>query len=162
MENNDLKKRSSALWLLGLMKPFIPKLLLAGLLIVLANLADLIKPRIYKTIIEFLPGAAAGTAGSSGSFLTGTVTGLGISYFAVIFVSAAASLLQSRMITSVCQQILHETRMQLFMKTSCTFRAVFRMRKAFCSFSSVLLVLSAFNPSRSQAVRFAHATHSSQ
>ena len=106
------EKRSSALWLVSLMKPFIWRILLVTVLIVLANAADLIKPRIYASIIDdFLPnnGVNAG-----GSWLTGTLAGLGVSYFAVIFISAVSSLLQSHMITAMCQRILHETRMKVF------------------------------------------------
>ena len=105
------QKRSSVRWLLGLMKPFWPRLIAVAFLIVLANLADLLKPRIYQTIIDdFLPDG--GKPGAS--FLTGTLEGLGVSYFLVIFVSAVSSLLQSRMVTRICQRILHETRMKLF------------------------------------------------
>ena len=114
-EPRSTQKRSSAVWLLSLMKPYRLKLLLAGALIILANLAELIKPRIYATIIDdFLPSAAGGAAGAAGGFLRGTITGLGISYFAIILISAASSMLQSRIITSVCQKILHTTRMRLF------------------------------------------------
>ena len=105
------QKHSSVRWLLGLMKPFWPRLIVVGVLIILANAADLLKPRIYQTIIDdFLPGGEKAGAG----FLTGTLEGLGISYFLVIFISAVSSLLQSRMITRICQRILHETRMKLF------------------------------------------------
>ena len=108
--NKGLKK-SSALWLIKLMKPFVPRLLVAGLLIILANMADLIKPYIYRIIIDdFLPGEKELT----GSWFTTTLTGLGVSYFLVIFISAVSNLAQSRMITRVCQRILHETRMKLF------------------------------------------------
>ncbi len=119
MNAENTKKRSSALWLISLMKPYAGRLIMITLLIVLANLADLIKPRIYATIIDdFLPlagenGAPQPAPGLLG-FLRGTLTGLGISYFAVIFISALSSLLQSRMITRICQKILHETRMKLF------------------------------------------------
>ena len=113
----SVKKRSSTLWLLSLMKPFWARLLLVTFLIVLANLADLIKPRIYAAIIDdFLPLAGRGAEEklTGRGFLTGTLTGLGLSYFIVIFVSAVSSLLQSHMITRMCQKILHETRMKLF------------------------------------------------
>lgn len=105
------KNRSSLGWLLSRMKPFWPRLILVGFLIVLANLADLIKPRIYQTIIDdFLPGGAQKGA----SFLTGTLEGLGAMYFLVIFLSAAAAYLSARTVTGITQRILHETRMKLF------------------------------------------------
>ncbi len=110
------QKHSNALWLLSLMRPYAFRLLIAVFLMLLANLAELIKPRIYAVIIDdFLPAAAGGQKmAAAGNFLIGTIEGLGISYFAVIFVSAFSSLLHTRMVTSVCQKILHETRMKLF------------------------------------------------
>ena len=105
------KNRSSLGWLLSRMKPFWPRLIVIALLIVLANLADLVKPRIYRTIIdEFLPG---GTQPGTG-FFTGTLEGLGVLYFLVIFLSAVSSYLSARMVTGINQRILHETRMKLF------------------------------------------------
>ena len=109
------KQSSSALWLLGLMLPYLGRLCLVAVLIVLANMADLIKPRIYATLIDdFLRPTVEGRPVRAGGFLTGTITGLGISYFAVILISAVSSLIQSHMITSICQRILHETRLKLF------------------------------------------------
>ena len=110
------KKRSSALWLLSLMRPYLGRLALVAVLIVLANLADLIKPRIYATLIDdFLRPTVEGEAvKAKGGFLTGTIMGLGLSYFAVILISAVSSLIQSHMVTSICQRILHETRLKLF------------------------------------------------
>ena len=109
-ENYEAKKGALA-HLLLLMKPYWLKLLIVAGFIVLANMADLIKPRIYQTIIDdFLTGKGEKT----GSFFTSTLTGLGVSYFLVIFVSAVSSLIQSRMITNVCQKILHSVRMRMF------------------------------------------------
>ena len=100
-----MKNKSSAAWLLGLMKPFLGRILVITMLIVAANMADLIKPRIYASIIDdFLP--SGGTRGN--------LTFLGISYFAVIAVSAVAGVLQAHMITRITQRILHETRMKIF------------------------------------------------
>ncbi|MBR4235418.1 MAG: ABC transporter ATP-binding protein [Clostridia bacterium] len=115
MTKNDKKqqskRRSPAMWLVGLMKPYAHKILFSTLLIVLANLADLTKPRIYAIIIDdFLKNGG----NPDGNFITSSLTNLGISYFAVIFVSAVCSLWQSRIITRICQKILHETRMKLF------------------------------------------------
>lgn len=111
------KKSSSLIWLMSLMKPAWPRLILVGLLILMANLADLIKPRIYQIIIDdFLPRTAAAPAQALKGlkWFTGTLTGLGVSYFLVIALSAVASFLSSLLITSICQRILHETRMKLF------------------------------------------------
>ena len=110
------KKHSSSLWLIRLMKPYIWRLCIVALLIVLANLADLMKPRIYATLIDdYLRPAVASKPTTSGSnVLSGTLWRLGISYFSVILVSAVSSLIQSHMVTSICQRILHETRLKLF------------------------------------------------
>ncbi len=116
MNKTNKQQSSSALWLLSLMRPYLGRLCIVALLIILANFADLIKPRIYATLIDdFLrPTTQGETVRTGGSFLTGTVTGLGVSYFAVILISAVSSLLQSHMVTAICQKILHETRMKLF------------------------------------------------
>ena len=113
---NNETRRSSALWLLGLMRPYIGRLLIVTVLILLANMAELLKPRIYQILIDdYLKPTLEGEPVRTGaSWLTGTVMGLGVSYFAVILLSAASSLIQSHMVTSVCQKILHETRMKLF------------------------------------------------
>ena len=69
-------KRGALSHLLLLMKPYWARLLVVAGFIVLANMADLIKPRIYQTIIDdFL----TGTGVKTGSFFTSTLTGLGIS-----------------------------------------------------------------------------------
>ena len=115
-KQSNEKKHSSSLWLIRLMRPYIWRLCIVALLIVLANLADLMKPRIYATLIDdYLRPAVVGEPTTSGSsFLSGTLWRLGISYFSVILVSAVSSLIQSHMVTSICQKILHETRMKLF------------------------------------------------
>ena len=110
MKTENTEKRSSFMWLLGLMKPFIPRILVISIFIILANLAELLKPRIYAVIIDdFLVGKPTGSG-----FLTGTLMGLGLSYLFVILVSAFSSLMQSRLTTRMTQIILHDTRMQLF------------------------------------------------
>jgi len=105
------QKKSSLVWLISLMKPYWRRLLLVTVLVLLANLAALVKPKIYARVIDdFLTGSGEG----GGNFFTGTLLGLGISYFGVIFISAMSSLIQSRVITVMCQHILHSTRMKLF------------------------------------------------
>ena len=112
---NGAKKRSSALWLLSLMRPYIGRLCIVALLILFANLADLIKPRIYATLIDdYLKPTLDGKAVKTGGLFGGTIIGLGVSYFAVILISAVSSLMQSYMVTAICQRILHETRLKLF------------------------------------------------
>ena len=112
---NGAKKRSSALWLLSLMRPYIGRLCIVALLILFANLADLIKPRIYATLIDdYLKPTLDGKAVKTGGLFGGTIMGLGVSYFAVILISAVSSLMQSYMVTAICQRILHETRLKLF------------------------------------------------
>lgn len=105
------QKKSSLVWLLSLMKPYWRRLLIVTVLVILANLAALVKPRIYAAVIDnFLTGKGEKGTG----FFTGTLLGLGVSYFGVIFVSAMSSLIQSRAISVMCQKILHSTRMKLF------------------------------------------------
>ena len=101
--------------LLGLMKPYTLQIILCGVLVILLNAADLLKPYIMKIAVDdFLTPRVSEIAGTPLGFFTGTLIGLGVSYFAVILIGALSSLMQARMLTNVCQKILHTLRMRLF------------------------------------------------
>lgn len=100
--------------LLGLMRPYAPKVALCVLLVVLLNAADLIKPLIMKYIVDdFLLTDSVSDLISSGSYMNMLLL-LGFSYFGIIAISSLSSLFQARLITGVCQNILHSLRMKLF------------------------------------------------
>ena len=69
------KKHSSLIRLALLMKPYIGKLIICMLCVLIVNLADLLKPYVAAIVIDnFL----VGTTEQSGFF---SITGMGILYF---------------------------------------------------------------------------------
>ena len=101
--------------LLGLMRPYIPQLIACGLLVILLNAADVVKPFIMKIAVDdFLEPKIAFKADSPMGWLTASLTGLGVSYFIVILTGSLSSWLQARMLTGICQKILHDLRMRMF------------------------------------------------
>ena len=113
------QSRSAVKRLIGLMKPFWPVILLCCALGIALNLADLLKPYIMKIAVDDFLTKYAGqgseaAAQSSGNWLFGTLTGLGVTYFSVILIGAASSFFQSILMTRVCQRILHNLRMRTF------------------------------------------------
>lgn len=117
MQKLETPKKRSVVWkLIRQMKPFIPQILFCFLLILMLNGADLLKPLIYKTIVDgyITAGKSAAASATGLRWFTGTLPGLGISYFLVIAVSALAALEQARVTTRFCQKLLHRMRMDLF------------------------------------------------
>lgn len=107
-EFKRLNKRSNLIRLAGLMKPYLGAMLLCGLLVVMINAAELIKPLAAAVIIDdFI------TAGKEQSGLY-SITGLGIAYFLLVVMSALFSIIQVRMITKISQAILHTMREKVF------------------------------------------------
>ena len=104
--------------MLKLLLPYKWKVAFCCFLGVLLNLAELAKPFIMEIAIdEFLtPYAGMGDAYAvipGANWFTGTLIGLGVSYFLLTLMSAASSYAQSMMITGVCQTILHNLRVKL-------------------------------------------------
>ena len=103
-EFKRLNKRSNLIRLAGLMMPYLGAMLLCGLLVVMINVAELIKPLAAAVIIDdFI------TAGKEQSGLY-SITGLGIAYFLLAVMSAVFSVVQVRKITKISQLILHTMR----------------------------------------------------
>ncbi len=102
--------------LLGLMRPYVPQILLCVVLVMLFNGADLIKPWIMEIAVDdYLTAMVAGEPVQTGGFfLFQSLTGLGVSYFLVVIVGALASVLQARLLARVCQSILNTMRLKLF------------------------------------------------
>ncbi|MDO4357261.1 MAG: ABC transporter ATP-binding protein [Clostridia bacterium] len=104
--------------MLGLLGPYKWTVGFCCLLGVLLNLAELVKPYIMEIAIDrFLtPFAGMGdqyAALAGENWFTGTLIGLGVSYFLMTLLSAASSYAQSMLISGVCQRILHNLRMKL-------------------------------------------------
>lgn len=104
--------------MLKLLLPYKWRVAFCCLLGVVLNLAELIKPFILSMAIDnFLtPYAGLGEAYAvipGANWFTGTLIGLGVSYFLLTLMGTLSSYAQSMMITGVCQRILHNLRVQL-------------------------------------------------
>ena len=104
MKNKQEKQHSSLVRLALLMKPYIGKLLICVVSVIIVNLADLIKPYVSAIVIDnFLTGAAE----QHGLF---SITGMGILYFLVALTGALFSMTQVRLIARISQSILNDMR----------------------------------------------------
>lgn len=104
------KKQSSFVRLSLLMKPYMGKLLICVVCVILVNLADLLKPYVAAIVIDnFL----VGTSEQSGLF---SITGMGIAYFIVALAGALFSMTQVRLLARVSQKILNDMRQKVFDK----------------------------------------------
>ena len=107
-EFKKLDKRSNLLRLAGMMKPYIGKMLLAALLVLLINIAELVKPLAAATVIDDFIGAGKEQHGLY------SITGLGIAYFILVAAGAIFTVIQVRTINKVSQSILHTMRERVF------------------------------------------------
>ena len=116
------EKKRSALWkLMGLMKPYWPVVAFCCVLGIVLNLANILKPYLMKIAVDEFIGRYEGLGmekvnelTKDTNWFTGTLTGLGVTYFLVILGGQAAGYAQSLMMTKVCQTILHSLRMKAF------------------------------------------------
>ena len=116
------EKKRSALWkLMGLMKPYWPVVAFCCVLGIVLNLANILKPYLMKIAVDEFIGRYEGLGmekvnelTKDANWFTGTLTGLGVTYFLVILAGQAAGYAQSLMMTKVCQTILHSLRMKAF------------------------------------------------
>ena len=104
--------------MMKLLLPYKWRVGICCLLGVLLNLAELIKPFIMEIAIDnFLtPYAGMGESYAAipgANWFTGTLIGLGVSYFLLTLMGTVSSYAQSMMISGVCQRILHSLRMKL-------------------------------------------------
>ena len=116
------EKKRSALWkLMGLMKPYWPVVAFCCVLGIVLNLANILKPYLMKIAVDEFIGQYEGLGmekvnelTKDANWFTGTLTGLGVTYFLVSLGGQAAGYAQSLMMTKVCQTILHSLRMKAF------------------------------------------------
>lgn len=107
---NKQEKSSSLVRLALLMKPYVGKLLICMVCVIVVNLAELLKPYVAAIVIDnFLVGEAE----QSGVF---SITGMGILYFCVALAGALFSMTQVRLIARISQGILNEMRQKVFNK----------------------------------------------
>jgi len=107
-EFEKLNKRSNLLRLAGMMKPYKGLLVGCVFLVIVVNIAELIKPLAAKVVIDdFILGAKA----QSGVY---SITGLGIAYFILVVIGALCQIMQARLVSRMSQGILNDIRKAVF------------------------------------------------
>lgn len=103
-------RHSSMVRLMLLMKPYVGKLILCMVCVLIVNMADLLKPYVAEIIIDdFLVGKEA----EHGMY---SITGMGIVYALVAMIGAAFSVTQTRQTARMSQSILNDIRQKVFDK----------------------------------------------
>jgi len=108
-ENKQVKKHTVRK-LLGLMKGQWGHLALCVALVMLVNAADIIKPFLMSMAVDDFLSPGGPVAGRMFSSLLA----LGLTYYGVILLGSGCSIIQAKVITDMCQRILHAMRMRVF------------------------------------------------
>ena len=115
------KKKSAMFKLMKLLAPQWYIVAFCCILGIVLNLANLLKPFIMEIAVDDFITVYAGmgmdkvnelTKGAN--WFTGTLWGLGFTYFAVIVIGQFAGYAQTMLMTKVCQKLLHNLRMKAF------------------------------------------------
>lgn len=114
-EFKNLDKRSNLLRLASMMKPYAGKMLFCAILVLMINLAELVKPLAAAAVIDRFTGTTPENA-LTGLMENLPVAALGIGYFALVLFGALFSVTQARTISRVSQSILDEMRRKVFRK----------------------------------------------
>lgn len=114
-EFRNLDKRSNLLRLASMMKPCAGKMLFCAILVLMINLAELVKPLAAAAVIDRFTGTTPENA-LTGLMENLPVAALGIGYFALVLFGALFSVTQARTISRVSQSILDEMRRKVFRK----------------------------------------------
>ena len=114
-EFRNLDKRSNLLRLASMMKPYAGKMLFCAILVLMINLAELVKPLAAAAVIDRFTGTTPENA-LTGLMENLPVAALGIGYFALVLFGAMFSVTQARTISGVSQSILDEMRRKVFRK----------------------------------------------
>lgn len=114
-EFRNLDKRSNLLRLASMMKPYAGKMLFCAFLVLMINLAELVKPLAAAAVIDRFTGTTPENA-LTGLMENLPVAALGIGYFALVLFGALFSVTQARTISGVSQSILDEMRRKVFRK----------------------------------------------
>lgn len=114
-EFRNLDKRSNLLRLASMMKPYAGKMLFCAILVLMINLAELVKPLAAAAVIDRFTGTRPENA-LTGLMENLPVAALGIGYFALVLFGALFSVTQARTISRVSQSILDEMRRKVFRK----------------------------------------------
>lgn len=114
-EFRNLDKRSNLLRLASMMNPYAGKMLFCAFLVLMINLAELVKPLAAAAVIDRFTGTTPENA-LTGLMENLPVAALGIGYFALVLFGALFSVTQARTISRVSQSILDEMRRKVFRK----------------------------------------------
>ena len=122
--NNAISGKEKKSAMFKLMKLLAPQWYIVAFCCILGivlNLANLLKPFIMEIAVDDFITVYAGmgmekvnalTKGAN--WFTGTLWGLGFTYFAVIVIGQFAGYAQTMLMTKVCQKLLHNLRMKAF------------------------------------------------
>ena len=109
-EFQAINKKSNIIRLASMMKPYVGKLLLCAVFVLIVNAAELLKPMIAEIVIDdFLALGIVKTENMS-------IAVLGMIYFATIVIGSAFGIAQARLITRISQRILDSMRNKVFDK----------------------------------------------
>jgi len=106
--NGKLHKINSIKRLLALTKPYLNKIILAALCVMLVNAAELLKPYILKLVIDdFLIKKIS----QNGMY---SITSMGLLYFIVVAIGGLSSFTQVNLINKAGQEIMRNLRRRVF------------------------------------------------
>ena len=115
------KKKSAMFKLMKLLAPQWYIVAICCLLGIMLNLANLLKPFIMEIAVDDFITVYAGMGmekvnelTKNANWFTGTLWGLGFTYFFVIVIGQFAGYAQTMMMTKLCQRLLHNLRMKAF------------------------------------------------
>lgn len=109
-EFQAINKKSNIIRLASMMKPYVGKLILCAVFVLIVNAAELLKPMIAEIVIDdFLALGIVKTENMS-------IAILGMIYFATIVIGSIFGIAQARLITRISQKILDSMRNKVFDK----------------------------------------------
>ena len=107
-KNKPLKKQSTLLKLLKFTKPYLKEVVIAIFLVLLVNVAQLLKPIILKLVIDDFLVARVEQS------LFYSITSMAVIYFVLVLSGGIFSILQTNLINKVSQSIMKEVRARVF------------------------------------------------
>lgn len=115
------EKKSAMVKLIKLLAPQWYVVAFCCILGIILNLANLLKPFIMEIAVDDFITVYAGLGmekvnelTKNANWFTGTLWGLGFTYFAVIVIGQFAGYAQTMLMTRLCQRLLHNLRMKAF------------------------------------------------
>lgn len=107
-KNKPFQKQSALLKLLKFTKPYLKEVIIAICLVLLVNVAQLLKPIILKLVIDDFLVARVEQS------LLYSITSMAVIYFLLVLAGGVFSILQTNIINKVSQSIMKEVRARVF------------------------------------------------